>query len=58
MFTVKHKLSLQITGNIFAERTSNQYNLRNRPVFITPHVHSVFKGTGSFERYGYCSRGT
>ena len=52
MFTVKHKLSLQITGNIFAERTSNQYNLRNRPVFITPHVHSVFKGTGSIERYG------
>ena len=29
------------------ERTYNQYNLRNRPDFITRHVHSVFHGTKS-----------
>ena len=30
MFKVKRKLCPEITGNIFMERTSNQYNLRNR----------------------------
>ena len=45
MFKVKHKLCPEITGDIFMERTNNQDNLRNRPDFITPHVHSVFHGT-------------
>ena len=35
MFKVKHKLCLEITCNIFMERTNNQYNLRNHPDFIT-----------------------
>ena len=29
------------------ERTYNQYNLHNRPDFVTRHVHSVFHGTES-----------
>ena len=45
MFKVKHKLCPEITADIFMERTNNQYNLRNRPDFITPYVHSVFHGT-------------
>ena len=45
MFKVKHKLCPEITGDIFMERTNNQYNLRNRPDFITPQVHSFFHGT-------------
>ena len=43
MFKVKHKLCPEITCVIFMERTNNQYNLRNRPDFITPHVHCVFQ---------------
>ena len=34
------------------ERTNNQYILRNRPDFITPHVHSVFHGTESISYLG------
>ena len=34
------------------ERTNNQYNLRNRPDFITPHVHSVFHGTEGISDLG------
>ena len=50
MFKVKHKLCPEITYDIFMERTNNQYNLRNRPDFITPHVHSVFHGTESMKK--------
>ena len=34
------------------ERTNNQYNLHNRPDFITPHVHIVFHGTESISELG------
>ena len=47
MFKVKHKLFPEITGDIFMERTKNQYNLRNHPDFITPQVNSVFQWTES-----------
>ena len=43
MFKVKHKLCPEIAYDFFMERINNQYNLRNRPDFITPHVHSVFQ---------------
>ena len=52
MFKVKHELCSDITGDIFMERTKNQCNLRNRPDFITPHVHSVFHGTESISYLG------
>ena len=52
MFKVKHKICPEITYDIFMERTNNQYNLRNRPDFITPHVHSVFHGTESISYLG------
>ena len=45
MIKVKNKLCPEITSDIFMKSTKNQYNLRNRPDFITPHVHSVFHGT-------------
>ena len=45
MFKVKHMLCPEITGDVFMERTNNQYNLRNCPDFITPQVHSFFHGT-------------
>ena len=51
MFKVKHKLWPKITGDIFMERTNNQYKMRNRPDFITPHVHSVFHGTESISYF-------
>ena len=44
MFKVKHKLCPEITSDIYMERTNNQYNLRNRPDFLTPQVQSVFHG--------------
>ena len=47
IFKVKHKLCPEITSDIFMERTNSQYNLRNRPDFITPQVHSVFHRTES-----------
>ena len=47
MFKVKHKLCPEITSDIFMERKKNRYNLRNRPDFIPPQVHSVFHGTES-----------
>ena len=47
MFKVKHKLCPEITSDIFMERANSQYNLRNRPDFITPQVNSVFHGTES-----------
>ena len=34
------------------KRTNNQYNLRNRPDFITPQVHSIFHGTESISYLG------
>ena len=40
MFKVKHKLCPEITCDIFMERSNNQYNLRNRPDFITPESPS------------------
>ena len=52
MFKVKHKLCPEITYNIFMEKANNQYNLRNRPDFITPHVHIVFHGTESISYLG------
>ena len=52
MFKVKHKLCPEITGDIFMERTNNQYNLRNRANFITPQVHSVFHRTGRISYLG------
>ena len=52
MFKVKHKLCPEITSDIFIERTNNQYNLRNRPDFIAPQVHSVFHGTESISYLG------
>ena len=52
MFKVKHKLRPEITCDIFMERTNNQYILRNRLDFITPHVHSVFHGTESISYLG------
>ena len=50
IFKVKHKICPEVTGNIFMERTNDQYILHNRPDFITPHIHSVFHGT---ERISY-----
>ena len=47
MLKVKHNLCQDITDDIFIERRKRQYNLRNRPDFITTHVHSVFHGTES-----------
>ena len=52
MFKVKHKLCPEITGDIFMERTNNQYNLRNRANFITPQVHNVFHRTGRISYHG------
>ena len=52
MFKVRHKLLPEIISDIFMERTGNQYNLRNRPDFITPHVQSVFHGTESISYLG------
>ena len=52
MFKVKHKLCPEITGDIFMERTNSQYNLHNRPDFITPQVHNVFHGTESISYLG------
>ena len=52
MFKVKHKLCPEMIGDIFMERTNNQYNLRNRPDFITPQVHSVFHQTESISYLG------
>ena len=52
MFKVKRKLCSEITGDIFTGRTNNQYNLRNRPDFITPHVHSAFHGPESISYLG------
>ena len=52
MFKVKHKLCSELTCDIFIERTNNRYNLRNRPDFKTPHVHSVFHGTESISYLG------
>ena len=47
MFKVKHTLCPEITSDAFMEKTNNQYNLCNRPDFITPHVHRAFCGTES-----------
>ena len=47
IFKVKHKLCPEITSDIFMERANSQYNLRNRPDFITPQLNSVFHGTES-----------
>ena len=52
MFKVKHMLFPEVTGDIYMERTNNQYNLRNRPDFITPQVHIVFHGTESISYLG------
>ena len=52
MFKVKHKLCPEITSDIFMERTNNEYNLRNRPDFISPQVQSVFHGTESISYLG------
>ena len=52
MFKVKHKLCPEIPGDIFMERTNNQYNLYNRPDFIIPHIRSVFHGTESISYPG------
>ena len=52
MFKVQHKLFPEITGDIFMERTKNQYNLSNHPGFITPQVNSVFHGTESISYLG------
>ena len=51
MFKVKKKLCPEITGDIFMEKTNNQYDLRNRPDFITAHVH----GTESISNRKYIS---
>ena len=52
MLKVKHKPCPEITGEVFMEKTNNQYNLRNRPGFITPQVHSIFYGTESISYLG------
>ena len=52
MVKVKHKLYPEITGDLFMQRTNNQYNLRNRPDFIVPQVHSVFHRTESISYLG------
>ena len=46
MFKVKRKLCPEVTGK------DNEYNLPNRPDFITPHVHSVFHGSESISYLG------
>ena len=33
-------------------KTNNQYNLHNRPDFITPQVHSIFHATESISYLG------
>ena len=52
MFKVKHKLYLGISDDTFIERTNDQCNLRYRPDFITPHVHSIFHRTESISYFG------
>ena len=52
LFKVRHKLCPETTCDVFMERTSNQYNLRHRPDFITPHLHSVFHGTENISYLG------
>ena len=52
MFKVKHRLCPEVTKAIFVERTNNQYNLHNRPDFITPQLSSVFHGTESISYLG------
>ena len=52
MFKVKHKLCPEITSYIFMERRNNQYNMRNRPDYKTPQVHSIFHGTESVSYLG------
>ena len=47
MYKVKQKLCPDITGDIFMERTNNQYNLRNRNDFVIPRVNTVYNGTES-----------
>ena len=49
---VKKKLCPEITSDTFMKRTNNQENLRNRPGFVTPQVHSVFHGTKSVSYLG------
>ena len=52
MFQVKHKLCPEIAGDIFMERTNNEYHLHNRLDFITSQVHSAFHGTESISYFG------
>ena len=52
MFKVKNKLCLEISSDIFMERTKNRYNLRNHPDFITPQVNSVFHEAESISYLG------
>ena len=51
IFKVKHMI-LMSTGDIFMEKTNNQYKLRNHPDFITPQVHTVFHGAESISYLG------
>ena len=51
MFKVKHKQCPEIISDIFMERTNNQYNVRNRPDFITPKVQSVFHVPTHFPKF-------
>ena len=52
MFKVKHRLCPEVTKGIFVERANNQYNLHNRPDFITPQLSSVFHETESISYLG------
>ena len=51
MFKVKHRLCPKITSDNFMERIY-QYNLVNRPDFLTRQVQSVFNGTESISYLG------
>ena len=52
MFKVYRGLSPEIVKELFRFREQIPYELRQRPQFQIPWVHSVFSGTGSLKFLG------
>ena len=52
MFKVSRGLSPEIVNELFQFREQIPYELRQRPQFQIPWVHSVFSGTESLKFYG------
>ena len=51
MFKVSRGLSPEIVNELFQFREQIPYELRQRPQFQIPWVHSVFSGTESLKFY-------